>query len=53
VSSGSGNTVVERAKELPADATRRIELDAFINEYLPTALEALSPDRFPITGVAP
>jgi hypothetical protein len=53
VASGSGTTVVERAKELLADETRRIELDAFINEHLRTALEALSPDRFPITGAAP
>lgn len=43
-------SVEERAKELLADPTRRIELDDLVNEVLATALEALSPDHFPING---
>lgn len=46
-------TVAQRAKDLLADATRRIELDALVNEQLRIALDALAPDKFPITGPAP
>ena len=46
-------SVVERAKGLLADPSRRIELDALVNECLANALDALSPDRFPVTGALP
>jgi hypothetical protein len=46
-------SVSDRAKELLADPARRIELDSFVNEQLAEALEALSPDRFPVTGAQP
>src|SRR3989442_5300624 len=43
-------TLADQAKELLADPRQRIALDAFVNEHLRAALEALSAEHFPVTG---
>jgi hypothetical protein len=50
VESEKKRTVTERAKELLADPRHRIALDDFVNEHLRVALDALSPERFPVSG---